>query len=116
MIAALAAIASSLSGAGAADRPIRLVVEAEGAVAVVRVVAQGHSKCNATYELIVASKGNRSVNRGTARLPAEDSVTLATVKVGHSADAATTATLKVTPCGKAAYEQAWTSAESPART
>lgn len=115
-IAVLAGIVSSLSGGGATEQPIRIVVEAQGATDVVRVVAQGDSRCTATYELVVAAKGNRSVSRGTATLSGEGAVTLATVKVSHAARAATTASLKVTPCGKAPYEQVWSSADSRART
>jgi hypothetical protein len=116
----LLAIAASV-GAGAhggtANQPIRLEVESEGDTNIVRVVADSSALCTATYELAVTGSGggNRSVNRGTVRLPSRGPTTVATVKVSRSADAATTATLNVSTCDGKPYQQLWTSAESPAR-
>lgn len=117
-VLAIAAIVGAVSDSGTASQPVRLEVESQGDASVVRVVADSKVTCTATYELAVTGNGggNRSVNRGTVRLPSRGPVTVATVKVSSSADAATTATLSVTPCGEKPYRQVWTSAENSARS
>ena len=108
---AIAASVGAGAGSGTAAPPIRLEVESRGDANIVRVIADGGPECAATYELAVTGNGgsNRSVNRGTIRLPSRGPVTVATVKVSRGANAATTATLDVSPCGGKPYQQVWSS-------
>lgn len=113
---AIAAMVGAMTDGGA-PQPVRLDVQSDGAANVVRVIAEGSSTCTATYELAVTgnSGGNRSVNRGTVRLPTKGPVTVATVKVGASSRSGMTATLDVTPCDGKPYQQVWNSDEGSAR-
>lgn len=114
---AIAAAAAAVSGNGNPAQPVRLEVESKPDASIVRVIARGSATCTATYELAVTASGggNRSVNRGTVKLPSRGEVTVATVKVGRNPGSATKATLDVTPCGGTPYQQVWTSAEGSAR-
>lgn len=90
-------------------RPIRLDVQSEGDLHVIRVIAASAVACTATYRLEVAAAGggNRSVNRGTVTIQPSKPQTLATVKLGGGSSAAPSAKLDVEPCGGASYEQVW---------
>lgn len=116
-VLAVAAIVAGVSDGGAAAQPIRLEVESTDSASIVRVVAESRATCTAAYELAVTGSGggNRSVNRGTVKLPSRGPQTVATVKVSRNSGAATTATLDVTPCDGKPYQQVWTSAGSSAR-
>lgn len=115
MFSAIAIAAAGMGAAGAsAARPIRLDVQSTGSRSIVRVVADGHEACKATYQLEVIGNGggNRSVNGGTVTLPTNGPVAIATVQVANGGSAGTTATLKVSQCGGDAYEQVWKSPEA----
>lgn len=116
-VLAVAAIVAGVSDGGAAAQPIRLEIESTDGASIVRVVAESSATCTAAYELAVTGSGggNRSVNRGTVKLPSRGPQTVATVKVSRNSGAAMTATLDVTPCDGKPYQQVWTSAGSSAR-
>jgi hypothetical protein len=116
-VVAVAAMVGAMTESGAVQQPVRLDVQADGAANIIRVIAESSATCTATYELSVTGNdgGNRSVNRGTIRLPSSGAVTVATVRVGGGDGSGTTATLDVTPCDGKAYQQVWKSEEGPAR-
>lgn len=105
-------VIGSLIAAAATPQPVRLQVEAQGGMSIVRVIAQSPVACSAAYELAVTSSkgGNRSVNRGRVTIAPGEARTVATVKLA-GADKSLVATLSVSPSGGRAYEQVWPSAD-----
>lgn len=91
-----------------ADAPIRLVVEPQGEGMELRVVGASDRAIEASYALEVesdaAAGGNRTVQRGRARLSPGVPVTLMTLTLGHVAQGRWTARLRVEPAGAVPYE------------
>ena len=67
---------------GADDvRPLRLHVEREGNATIVQVVGTAAAPVSASYDLQVTSGGNRSVQRGVAKLQPGVRTTVATLRL-----------------------------------
>lgn len=85
------------------DRPIRLVVEPQPTGVIVRVVGESAQAVEASYALEAGGGGNRTTQRGTARLEPNVPVTLMTLTLS-TGEQDWSARLRVTPTHAAAYE------------
>ncbi len=104
--------AAAMTAAPASEPvPVRLAVEPAGEGVRLTVIGESDVAMTARYSLeVVASEGgNRSVQRGEARLRPGATATLATVTLGH-AGRGWSAMLKVSPEGGAPYERSVDSA------
>ena len=107
-----AALFGSSSGAAqppAGEPPLRLVAELVGTGIRLQVIGNSIAACEAHYELDVTGDsvrgGNRSIQRGTARLSPGVPATLATVTLASVNPDGWSAKLSVHPCGGERYEQ-----------
>ncbi|WP_129794163.1 curli-like amyloid fiber formation chaperone CsgH [Sphingosinicella sp. CPCC 101087] len=106
------ALALSLMGATTPPpqpAPVRLLVEERGQGVELKVVGESDEPVQAGYALEVTSDaaagGNRSVQRGQARLVPGVTATLMTLRLGNVSDGGWSARLRVEPVGGAAYEE-----------
>lgn len=96
----LAALAAT-GGPGPAERPIVMTAVPSGEAVRIQVIGDAKAETRATYTLEVASNpaagGNRSVQRGTARLRPGERAKLLDLTLGNVAKGGWTAKLTVDP-------------------
>lgn len=90
---------------GSRPSPIRLAVERGEHDVLLHVVGLTDTACTANYSLEVSGGGNRSSQRGTARLRPNTPVTLARLKLASSGERGWSAKLSVDSCNGEHYEQ-----------
>jgi hypothetical protein len=109
ILALAAALAAGTPDPAPSGAPVRLIAESVGTGVRLRVVGNSAAACEARYELAVSGDtirgGNRSIQRGTARLQAGVPATLATVSLGSVNPKGWEARLSVEPCDGARYVQ-----------
>lgn len=99
----LAMTVAAVSGAS----PLHLLAEPVDAGVRLTIVGSSRVACDTSYELKVvgAAGGNRSVQRGSARLAPGKQVVIATTTLGNQASEHWSATLSVDSCDGKHYEQ-----------
>ena len=85
--------------------PIRLVVEQSEHGVLLQVIGLTKTACHASYALEVNGGGDRSTQRGTARLQPNAPVTLVTLKLASRDGRGWSAKLSVDSCNGEKYEQ-----------
>jgi hypothetical protein len=107
-------LAAASAAAPPSARPLQLQVDDSGSQVIIRLVGESPTAFAASYELEVtggsSGSSNRSIQRGTARLQAGQSVTVATLRLRNSTQTRWIARLHVTPSAGAAYDVQWRSA------
>lgn len=97
------ALGAAMAGANAEPRPLHLQVEERGDLTIVSVVGFSNDRVTIPYALEVSQRGNRSVQRGVANLPAGQRATLASVRL--TGKAALAAELTVGSGGSSDYRE-----------
>lgn len=90
---------------GSRPSPIHLAVEQGEHDVLLQVIGLTDTVCNATYALEVSGGGNRSTQRGNARLKPNMAVTLVRLKLASPGGRGWSAKLSVDSCNGAKYEQ-----------
>lgn len=107
--AILAVTIAAAQGAAPSDgqAPLRLTAEPVETGVRLQVIGLSPLACDARYELEVAASagGNRSVQRGSARLRPGHEVVLATTTLGGTGAAGWSATLRVDSCDGRHFEE-----------
>ncbi len=83
-------------------RPLTMRVDEDGSATVVNLIGISDYACSVSYDLEVSQGGNRSIQRGVARLHPGLTTTVATVRL---APHPLYARLAVKPCGLKEYEE-----------
>ena len=100
-------VAMTMASAPGPASPLHLVADPVDSGVRLRVVGSSAVACDASYELEVVGSagGNRSVQRGSARLAPGKQVVVATTTLGNRASSGWSATLRVDGCDGHRYEQ-----------
>lgn len=96
------------TGGTSLDRPLQLIAEPTESGVNVVILGDSEVECVVEYELLVqggkSGNGNRSVQRGRARLLPRQKVVVAKTSLGATASAAWNARLQVKSCKGMSYE------------
>ena len=95
--------ASAAQQPGSQMKPLRLHVEQQGNATIIRVMGLASAPSSVPYDLQVTDGGNRSRQRGVARLQAGVPTTVATVRLMSSPRLS--ATLNVKPSANPEYDE-----------
>lgn len=113
MMMSLVATILAAAAAVAAPHPLKLDVNEDGGLLVIKVVGEAPAAWSGKYQLEVMGGppggSSQSVQGGAATLRPGKPVTVATVRLGNGNQEVWTAHLHVSPAAGAAYDEEWRS-------